>query len=57
LLETPPFRVVKSAAMFLLKFWLKSESSIASPKLRFDGWRVVDDDDYSQAVGKPKRKV
>jgi hypothetical protein len=22
-----------------------------------DGWRVVDDDDYGQAVGNPKRKV
>jgi hypothetical protein len=34
LLETPPFRVVKSTAEFLLKFWLKSEWSITSP------WRV-----------------
>jgi hypothetical protein len=22
-----------------------------------DGWHVVDDDDYGQAVGNPKRKV
>jgi hypothetical protein len=22
-----------------------------------DGWRVVDDDDYNQSVGNPKRKV
>jgi hypothetical protein len=22
-----------------------------------DGWRVVDDDDYKQSVGNPKRKV
>jgi hypothetical protein len=24
---------------------------------KYDGWRVVDDDDYGQAVGNPKRKV
>jgi hypothetical protein len=24
---------------------------------RLDGWRVVDDDDYNQSVGNPKRKV
>jgi hypothetical protein len=24
---------------------------------RIDGWRVVDDDDYNQSVGNPKRKV
>jgi hypothetical protein len=27
-----------------------------SPRLH-DGWRVVDDDDYNQSVGNPKRKV
>jgi hypothetical protein len=30
----------------------KEEASEAS-----DGWRVVDDDDYNQSVGNPKRKV
>jgi hypothetical protein len=25
--------------------------------MELDGWRVVDDDDYNQAVGNPKRKV
>jgi hypothetical protein len=25
--------------------------------LTSDGWRVVDDDDYNQSVGNPKRKV
>jgi hypothetical protein len=25
--------------------------------LSIDGWRVVDDEDYSQSVGNPKRKV
>jgi hypothetical protein len=29
----------------------------ALPSWLLDGWRVVDDDDYSQAVGNPKRKV
>jgi hypothetical protein len=35
LLKTPPFQVVKSDAVFLLKFWLKSKWSIVSPKSRF----------------------
>jgi hypothetical protein len=32
----------------------KSEVQI---NLTSDGWRVVDDDDYGQVVGNPKRKV
>jgi hypothetical protein len=27
------------------------------PQRAADGWRVVDDDDYNQSVGNPKRKV
>jgi hypothetical protein len=34
-----------------------SDHPAAVMLLDTDGWRVVDDDDYGQAVGNPKRKV
>jgi hypothetical protein len=43
--------------MFFMLVAPASLSSLVLSCLITDGWRVVDDDDYNQSVGNPKRKV
>jgi hypothetical protein len=61
--KRPNRRQLLTQVADLIKLWayrsgnLGQEMRTWALELQIDGWRVVDDDDYNQSVGNPKRKV